>query len=310
MRFPLLALFILCCLPVATWAQTDPTPFDLSLGNFTFTEWPSDAEAGTAPQHMAFHFTENPSGSMYDLAANGTGDWDCSYDLTNRNRFMGHGADGIAMRATGNPQRNDCTDGDADPDRYVGAVVLALNTLNRKDITVNWTGGTVTVGNGDPDPRVFALRMQFRVGTEAFWTDIAGPVEYVSDTEGASQEFSVGLPSISENRAVVQVRWLYYQHVPGSGTRPELRLDDVTVSSDSLTTGVVHVNRTNMLRAFPNPSETGVFQLSSEVTGTVFNILGSPVKQVSSSAHIDLSSKPQGVYLLRTDSGMVLRLNR
>lgn len=310
MRKQLLVTALFAAAAMSAQAQTDPTPFDLSIGDYSFTEWNPETPAGVFPVHMAFHVTQNPTGSAYDLTANGTGDWNCVYNLTGRNRFIGHGADGVAMRATGSPQWDDCTGGEAAETRYVGAIVLALNTTGRQNVTVEWTGGTVTVGDGTPQPRVMALRMQYRLSTTDSWTELPDPVEYVTQTEGASQDFSTTLPPACENQAVVQVRWVYYQHTSGNGTRPELRLDDVEVSSvPGGGTNIRGVAR-DVLRVFPNPSETGVFRLSAKVSGTVFNMLGSPVAEVRDNARIDLSSKRAGVYMLRTEEGTVLRLMR
>jgi hypothetical protein len=310
MRKQILPTLLSLAMGLNATAQTNPAAFDLGAGDFSFTEWSADAAAGTSPANMAFHTITDPTGGSFDLTANGTGDWNCGYNLTGRNRFIGHGADGVAMRATGSPQWDDCTGGDAAETRYVGAVVAALNTVGRQNITVEWTGGTVTVGDGTPQPRIMALRMQYRIGTVAFWSDLPTVVEYVSQTEGATQDFNVTLPSTCDNQPMVQVRWVYYQHTSGNGTRPELRLDDVEVSSIPLITGVATVNGTNALRAFPNPSEGGVFKLSQAVTGAVFNVLGGAVIDVRQTHEIDLSEHPQGIYLLRTDQGALVRLMR
>jgi hypothetical protein len=311
MRKQLLATVLFAVAAISAQAQTNPTPFDLSTGDYSFTEWSAEAPAGSTPSNMAFHTTTDPSGDVYDFAANGTGDWNCAYNLTGRNRFFGHGANGIAMRATGSPQWDNCASGDAAETRYVGAIVLALNTTSRQDITVEWTGGTMTVGDGTPQPRVFALRMQYRLGTSATWTDVPGPVDYVSQTEGASQDFNTVLPAECANQAVVQVRWLYYQFTDGSGTRPELRLDDVEVSSlPSGATNMHEVTDTPVLSAFPNPSETGVFQLSALTTGVVFNMIGVAVAELHANDRVELTAQKSGVYVLRTAEGAALRLMR
>lgn len=311
MRKQLLSIILSASTALALQAQTNPAPFNLSTGDFSFTEWSADAPAGSTPANMAFHTTNDATGSVYDITANGTGDWNCAYNLTARNRFFGHGANGVAMRATGSAQFDDCTAGTAAETRYVGAVVLALNTTGRQNISVEWTGGTVTVGDGTPQPRIFALRMQYRVGTSASWMDVPGPVEYVSTTEGASQDFTTTLPTVCDNQAVVQVRWVYYQHTVGNGTRPELRLDDVEVSSvPSGSTSVQGVAARPTLSVFPNPSETGVFKLSALTSGTVFNMIGVAVADLRGSDRLDLSEQKSGIYVLRTVDGAVLRLMR
>jgi len=311
MRKHVLSAIAITSLMSVASAQTNPTPFDLSIGDFSFTQWAPETPAGVFPAHMAFHVTENPTSGTYNLNANGTGDWNCAYNLTVRNRFIGLGADGVAMRATGSPQWDNCSGGEAAESRYVGAVVLALNTTGRQNISVEWTGGTVTVGDGDPNPRIFALRMQYRLSTSGTWTDVPGNAEYVTQTEGASQNLVTTLPQSCENQALVQLRWVYHQHTSGSGTRPELRLDDVEVSSvPQGGTNIQNAAGRSVLRVFPNPSESGVFQLSAKVSGTVYNMLGSPVRTVTASDRIDLSEKRAGIYMLRTEEGAVIRLMR
>jgi hypothetical protein len=307
----ILPVLLLTVYGLSGQAQTNPAPFNLSAGDFTFTEWSAEAAAGSAPANMAFHLTTDPTGLAYDVAANGTGDWNCAYNLTARNRFFGHGTNGIAMRATGSPQYDDCTSGAAAETRYVGAVVVALNTTGRNNVTVTWTAGTVTVGDGIPQPRITALRMQYRVGTAAMWSDFPTIVEYATQTEGASQDLTTTLPAMCENQPVVQVRWIYYQQTVGQGTRPELRLDDVTISSSaSGGTGIGQTANSKALTAYPNPSENGLFVFSRPVSGTVVNVIGVEIQRLKNTDRLDLSKNPSGVYMLHTDRGNVLRLMR
>jgi hypothetical protein len=297
-------------------AQTNPTPFNLSTGDYSFMEWAAEEPSGTFPANMAFHFTADPNGGTYNPLANGSQDYNCGYGLTSRPRINGLGVAGISMVTTGNPQFNDCTSGSATGARYTGAAVLALNTTGRINVQVIWTGATLTVGDGGGTtgsgiPRIFAYELQYRIGTEGNFIDIDG-AEYVSNVADHSEVITTTLPEACNNQAELQVRWLYKQHSStpdgAQGTRPQLRLDDITVTSEAdLSTGIVtKVN--SMLAAFPNPSENGRFKLSSKVSGGVYDILGQKLIDLKNTDLVDLSAKHGGHYFLKTDQGSVIRL--
>jgi hypothetical protein len=297
-------------------AQTNPTPFNLSSGDYTFTEWASTEPAGTFPANMAFHFTADPNGNNYNPLVNGSQDFNCGYSLSSRPRINGLGVNGISMITTGNPQYNDCTSGSATGARYAGAAVLALNTTGRTNVQVTWTGGTLTVGDGGGStgsgiPRIFAFELQYRLGTEGDFIDIEN-AEYVSGEVEHSEVLTTTLPSACDNQAEVQVRWIYKQHSStldgAQGTRPQLRLDDITVTSDEDLTIGIDDNIISTLTAFPNPSANGRFRLSSKVSGGVYDIIGQRVVELTDSNIVDLSSKHSGHYFLRTDEGAVIRL--
>jgi hypothetical protein len=297
-------------------AQTNPAPFNLASGDYTFTEWASDAPAGTFPTNMAFHFTGDPNGGSYNPLANGSQDFNCGYSLTSRPRINGLGEFGISMVTTGNPQFNDCTSGSATGARYAGAAVLALNTTGRTNVQVTWTGATLTVGDGGGStgsgiPRVFAFELQYRIGTVGDFIDIEN-AEYVSGEVEHSAVLTNTLPAECDNQAEVQVRWIYKQHSStldgAQGTRPQLRLDDITVTSEEDLTIGIDDNIISTLTAFPNPSANGRFQLSAKVSGGVYDIIGQRVVELTNSNTVDLSSKHSGHYFLRTDEGAVIRL--
>ena len=78
--------------------------------------------------------------------------WTLPYNLTSRSRINGLGTNGFAFINTGNPQASAGAG-------YVGAAVLALDTLGKENIRVAWTGGTVVTNE-----RVYGIRLQYRVG--------------------------------------------------------------------------------------------------------------------------------------------------
>jgi len=213
-RFLLVAALAVCC----TWyaaGQTNPTPFDLSSGTYTFTEWAATNPAGTYPPNMIFHRSNVQDPQLADEM---TADYTGAYNLTSGTRINGLGTDGFSFL-------NTATNGN------LGAAVLALNTTGRVNIQVTWTGGTVATG-----AREYRIRLQYRIGTSGSFTDVlvgGQPVEYVaSTTAGHSQTFGpITLPAAVENQPVVQLRWKYYYVPPATGTRPQLRVDDIIVTS-------------------------------------------------------------------------------
>jgi hypothetical protein len=216
---------------------SNPTPFLLDSGNYTFTQWDENSPAGTYPANMVFwtHATTDP-----DLNVEFIEDWSCLYNLTNRSRINGEGENGFSFVNTGNSQFTGVCDG-SDPNQTEGdtiengrsgAAVLALNTVDSQDIIVTWTGRTIAQNN-----RVYALRMQYRIGDgngnpNIGWQDFDTPVEYISGATGDSQSFTTLLPEIVENEAIVQLRWVYY-FISGSGSRAQIALDNITVSQST-----------------------------------------------------------------------------
>lgn len=197
-----------------------PAAFPLCSGNFLFDNWPADAAAGTFPANMVFHrMSQNdPILTSIDVA-----DYTDSYNATSGTRINGLGAEGISFINTG-------TAGN------LGTAVLGLNTTGRNNITVSFLASMMTQGAGNPTPRDYGLRLQYRVGGDV-WTDFATPVEYITtnQTNGHIQNFeNILLPSECENQPAVYLRWFYYQIAANSGgSRPRIRLDNISVSSSS-----------------------------------------------------------------------------
>lgn len=230
-------LFFFCwvIIPFSLFSQTNPTPYNLSSGSFTFEAWAATSPAGTFPGSMAFHFTNDPTSVAFDPTANGNADYDCSYSATARCRFNGIDNDGVSIVATSSAQYNDCVSGTVSPTRFTGAAVVGLNATGRQNISVSFTGGTITAGDGVP-PREFVLRLQYRYNDGSgfnSWQDVPGPVQYVSNATGHSEALGpFTLPSDLNGRDNIQLRWLYFQTAANAGgSRPRMRLDDITISS-------------------------------------------------------------------------------
>lgn len=228
-----LILLIALAFSVNAWAQSNPTPFNLSGGDYSFTTWNNTSTAGTYPANMILHTTPTldvPISGVFDK------DWTAAYNLSSAARFNGAGTNGLYFLNTGSTNSGQ---------GFIGEIVLALNTTNRTQTTLSFIGGFVNIAG--TSSRQYALRAQYRLGTTGAWTDIVdgsnNPVEYKNTqylTDGSSTpahntNFSnVLLPSVTDNQPVVQIRWIYYQIGTGSGNRPTYRLDDIAVTSQSL----------------------------------------------------------------------------
>ncbi len=212
---------------VKLFGQTYPPPFDLSGGNYTFTSWAATSAAGTFPANMTFTYSTDPGVAGYINTSDGTGNYNCTYNQTSRTRINGLGVNGFSFIITGNPQYDNCgSSGSASNSRYVGTAVLGLNSTGIYGLTVAWTGRTIATSS-----RVFVLALQYRIGTAGSWIPVTSNGMYTSGAAGSSATQTSTLPAACDNKANLFIRWIYYQTVDGSGSRPELALDDITVGS-------------------------------------------------------------------------------
>jgi phosphatidylserine/phosphatidylglycerophosphate/cardiolipin synthase-like enzyme len=192
------------------YTQTNPEPFDLSQGDYTFTIWDAEQPAGTYPPNMRFHRGPRQDPGLTDEP---NSDYAGSYNATSGSRMNGLGNEGFSWRNTG-------TSGN------LGAAVLALNTLGLSNVIVFWTAGTV-----DAPEREYGIRLQYRIGTTGPFIDVPDPVEYVTSVAGHTQNFGpIPLPPDANNQPVVQLRWKYY-YISGTGNRPQLRIGNILVQT-------------------------------------------------------------------------------
>jgi hypothetical protein len=198
-----------------------PIPFPLGAGPYVFSGWDGSAQAGTFPPSMIFLQTATNAIVDPGLGAEMTNSWLLPYNRTSRSRMIGLGEDGLGLLNTSDPQ--------TDQGGYIGAVVLAVNTIGVTNAQVVWRGGTVVAGS-----RRYALRLQYRLGASGPYADVQDrlgqPVEYVGSSTGHSVLIGpLALPTGAVQQPYVQLRWKYYWRDGFDGPRDELRLDDIVV---------------------------------------------------------------------------------
>ncbi|MCX6140043.1 MAG: hypothetical protein NTX15_04310, partial [Candidatus Kapabacteria bacterium] len=266
-------LFTLVAFAFATTAsaQSNPTPFDLNTGSYSMTDWQSTAVAGTYPANMVFQQTANID-DPFDAPA--IADWNCAYSLTSGARVNGLGTTGIAFINSGTLVCN-CA--------FSGSAVLALNTTNRAQVNVSFVGQTILAGQ-----RRYGLRLQYRLGSTGAWINVVnngGFVEFVSTANVTSTATTITspLPTACEGQPLVQLRWVYY-YVPnsGTGTRPQIRLDDISVTSNSIvgTATDLRIERTIPVA----PSQNTAFSVavrSTDALGAAKNVAVATTVQLS-----------------------------
>ena len=266
-------------------AVSDPTPFDLSTGSWTFTGFSSTTAAGSYPANgatgadattgiataasanMIFHGLTNADPALTDAA---TTDYAAAYSFTSKTRISGQATHGVSFCNTGSAN----TGG---PTGTIGEAVLALKTTNRSNITVGWTAGTIVHQTTND----YRLRAQYRVGTSGSFIDLpntsVSQIEYTGSqtSDNVTTTFSpITLPPACENQAIVQVRWVYYRNGSATGARQEINLDDITVSSSAVPS--IAITNTSPSAGTPGPGTTNVVlqQYNLAVTTATANLTG------------------------------------
>jgi len=291
---------------------TNPAPFDLSTGNYLFDQWDNTSTAGTYPANMMFWINNAGDGIESTDTDEYFKDWICGYDISSASRILGEGVDGVSFINTGNTvQNSNCYNDPTATGRVSGkpgAAVLAINTVNRKNIEVEWTGRTIA-----PNNRVYALKLQYRIGDgnnnpNVGWQDFATVSEYVADTTaGHSQTLTTVLPTTAEDQAVVQLRWIYFQHATNTatGSRAQLALDDINVKSES----ALSTEKFEKLsfKLYPNPASDMV-HFEENLNGSVYDTNGKKVLSFENTNSLNIASLKKGVYFIKTDKGATSKL--
>jgi hypothetical protein len=246
-------------LNAGTWSALADATFQvahplLSGGPYVFSEWAGTAAASRYPKAMRLYQTDvlDPG-----LTAEMTSPWTLPYNLTSRSRINGLGSDGLAFLNTGSVQT---TPGAG----FVGAAVVALDTTGTQDIRVTWKGGTMV-----PNERDYGIRLQYRVGDSGTFVDVLGPgdvpVEYLRNVAAGHTQVigPVSLPVAAENQPLVELRWKYYFRSGITGSRPQLRLDDIQITAGPV------MPETLALLEFPATAQVGALSgpVSVQVLG-------------------------------------------
>ncbi|TVR48727.1 MAG: hypothetical protein EA425_13695, partial [Puniceicoccaceae bacterium] len=207
-----------------------PAPHTLGERAYAFDQWSPHQPVGTFPPHMLFLQSDRSDpGLGEDLAfayaippddAFAPDDADFPYAATRRTRINGLGPKGISFINTGR-------------ERDLGGALLALDTRGVTASALSWEAETL-----HPNERSYALRLQYRVGTEGPFFDLTGPdnhpVEYIRSTGGDDGPVHLGpvaLPAEALGQPYVQLLWRYYFMDGTSGPRAELRLGRIRVAA-------------------------------------------------------------------------------
>jgi hypothetical protein len=295
----------------------NPVAYRLANGPYEFNYWGSGNAQGSFPPHMVFQqssmddprLIDEMTGPYHipedDYHGDDVGSIGFPYRLTRRTRINALEGDGISFINTGR-------------ERDLGAAMLAIDSRGLEDVVVSWKGGTV-----DANSRVYAIRLQYRIGYEGHFinlTDSTGNyVEYMRNSQnGHSHDFNaILLPAEANDQAYVQLRWKYYftgqQLDSNSGTRDELRLDDIVVSTLTMglpDQGPVTKGQMQLVQNQPNPvaSTTNIsYQLaeSGHTKLVVYNQFGSQIATIVNEFQsvgiytyaFDASRLPAGLYV-------------
>jgi hypothetical protein len=240
-----------------------PPLHDLSSMDYSFTSFSSGNQCRTYPARMRFWRAANILTTP--TTADPTANYEGAYNLTSGSRISGQGANGVSFVATSSP-------GAGIP---FGAAV-GLSSTGRENIQVTWVSRMVAQGNGSPTPREFRMRLQYRIGGSGSWVDVPGPIEYTSSgkTNGSSETLTATLPAVCDNQTELYVRWIYYEQAANSGgTRPEIGLDDITITSSPLSTSTITTanNVTGAPFTMSSCASTQSGSISYTISGAPFN---------------------------------------
>jgi hypothetical protein len=165
------------------YAQTDPAAQALP---FSFTTVTGPA----LPDGVAVHRFGTAAAAIPTSRVSTPATGDLPYNATaNSGGWLaaGGGADGIALLASGS--------------NAAGAVVVAVNTIGKTNIKVDWTARTILQQN----TRDNSLALQYRIGTSGNFTDL-GDAAQVYTSAGKTADGSIGNLQVPQE-AVTGLPW-------------------------------------------------------------------------------------------------------
>ncbi len=257
---------------------TDPEPYVLDSGDYSFYYWPNTAAAGTYPPNMVFHFMNATDPTLIATAA---GDYSALYSYIGNTRCSGNGFNGFSMVNSGSANPGG-------PATTLGESVFGFNSAGRINIQVSWTVGTIVAA-----PNGYKLRCQYRIGTTGTYTDLPysaiGDIEYTPGIVGSTHNFGpITLPSSCENKSDVELRWVYY-HASGSGLDPEINITNIQVSSSPAPVPNVDISATS-------PATGNVIQGATNALLQTFNL-----NVTSASTYLNYLTLYTGGYYVASD---------
>ena len=250
--------------------KTNPKPFILSTGSYMFTTWDTNASTGTYPANMILQWMDtNKIAPFY--GDTGNTNYQASYNLTSGPRFNGLGNKGLAVITTHSSQSGF--------NEFTGCILLALNSTGRKNLQVSWKSQTITANT-----RIMNLRLQFRLDSTKLYTDVPGPVQFVSNATLTNDSLILGpvtLPATCDDQPYVELRWIYYESdgvsLSSSGKRGQIRFSDLIVSSIDSTVGITELSNNSGMN-FTFTSGYGQLTINTTYNGNVivnmYNLLG------------------------------------
>jgi hypothetical protein len=262
-----------------------PEAFDLHGNDFIFAEWNNNQPELTYPENMLFLQSEISDPGVnsdllfpYYIPADDYHEEDQAtvgfpYNNTRRTRINGLGAGGVSFINTGR-------------DRDLGGALVAINTQEITNMIISFLAGTML-----RNERIYAIRLQYRVGTEGNFMNLMHNgqiVEYLTSADGHMFTFeNIELPQELLNHEYVQLLWRYY-HIDGeSGPRPQLRLDDIHIVK-SLSTEDINLPEIKAWASgrniFINTNKAPLAEVK------VFNLLGQKI--------IDQSLTGEGIHVI------------
>ncbi|WP_025763006.1 ExeM/NucH family extracellular endonuclease [Dyadobacter tibetensis] len=212
--FPVLLFLIGFSCP--GFSQTQPLPQVLP---FIF----NGQSANTPPTGMAIHRFGTTSGAIPTSRTLAEGNDDLPYNAGSTSggwlNAGTNGVDGIGLLASGS--------------NAAGAIVIGINTTGKQDITVSWLCRTVT----NASSRDNSVALQYRVGNSGNFINVGTSSVYTSAGKSvgdASGVFSEVLPSSANDKAEVQVRWIYWESSEGlTGSRDRIAVDEISINGQS-----------------------------------------------------------------------------
>ncbi len=229
-------------------AQSNPSPHDLSLSDFTFSGFTAGTTITYPTSMQGWKFSAEPNATI-------TTDASADFPLTAS----------TAASTTGSI-RNEISSGLSilnSSTNNLGAICISVNSTNRQNLKITWTAAEL----GQNGSRGNSVTLQYRVGISGPWNNISATT-YSTNTaqlNTAAQTFTdVLIPTDADNQSVVQVRWLYFMSSGTTGSRDRIRLDDITITSLPLNCNIVSSFNTPSSQCLLNnnfsfePTSTGV----------------------------------------------------